>query len=63
MAYSNVCAEIELLKVKVPPICLGTEGVSPRRERRYWNNAKDSLRFQAWRSICKLLMFPCKRGA
>jgi hypothetical protein len=35
MANINVCAEIELLKVKVPLICLGTEGVSPHREGRY----------------------------
>ena len=31
VAYTNVDAEIELLKVKVPLICLGTEGVSLRR--------------------------------
>ena len=34
VVYINVCAEIELLKVKVPLICLCTEGVSARREGR-----------------------------
>lgn len=29
-----VCAEIQLVKVKVPLMCLGTEGVSPRRDGR-----------------------------
>ena len=36
VVYTNVCAEIELRKVKVPLIiCLGTEGVSARREGQY----------------------------
>ena len=35
VVYINVCAEIELLKVKVPLICLCTKGVSARREGRY----------------------------
>ena len=35
IANINVCAEIKLLKVKVPLICLGTQGVSARREGRY----------------------------
>jgi hypothetical protein len=35
VVYTNVYAEIELLKVKVPLIYLGTEGVSARREGRY----------------------------
>ena len=34
VVYTNVCAEIELLKVKVPFICLCMEGVSARREGR-----------------------------
>ena len=29
-----VCTDTELLEVKVPLICLGTEGVSPRRDGR-----------------------------
>lgn len=35
MANTMVWAEIQLIKVKVPLICLGTEGVSPRRDGRY----------------------------
>ena len=35
LANINVCAEIELLKVKVPLICLGTEGVSLRVSTEY----------------------------
>ena len=35
MANTIVWAEIQLVKVKVPLICLGTEGVSPRRDGRY----------------------------
>ena len=32
IADTNVCTDSELLEVKVPPICLGTEGASPRRD-------------------------------
>ena len=35
IADTNVCTDSELLEVKVPSICLGMEGVSPRREGRY----------------------------
>jgi hypothetical protein len=31
----NVCAEFEMLKIKVPIIFLGTVGFSPPREGRY----------------------------
>jgi hypothetical protein len=33
----DVCTELEMLKVKVPNTCLGTAGVSLRREGRYIN--------------------------
>src|SRR4051812_33759512 len=32
----NVCMESALLEFNVPIICLGTEGVSPHREGRYF---------------------------
>lgn len=38
MATLIVCGVIELLKVKVPLKCLGTEGVSLHRDGRYLSN-------------------------
>jgi hypothetical protein len=35
LASINACADIECAEIKVPLICLGTTGVSLRREGRY----------------------------